>query len=1025
MPVVTMEQLVTAYHRAKVDLYYGSESRLMDLLEYEESLEFRLNQLLERINAADEEWVRDPLFVGTYTLAPKHVEPPKKAGSGDFQWSDPTRAWEARIADAGTDRATAEFRVMSMCSIDMHVLSTLWMQTAGATMEKSLGAEAMGSRLRRTRSGDVNTRAPGSFEHYYRPYGQWRDRGLAAMTKALESGDNIVAITADVTSFYHRLNPEFLVRSRFTNDVLGIRLKPLERKINRLFVRSLRAWSQRVAAEGSWEAHGLPVGLPASAVVANLALIELDRVVLQELQPLYYGRYVDDVILVLRANPSFTSQRDVWDWVIARSHGSLSAHTDSSTNETTYYFARDYHGSSQIEFGNGKNKTFHLSGESGLSVVGSIRKAIDERASEWRSFTPISESPAAVGRDLAIATSIRGEDATSLRDADQISTRRSAFAIKLRDFEAYARDLDLESWAVQRTAFFDAVCSHVLVLPTFFDLARYLPRVIQLAAACDEFSALTRLLEAVARLYDTASASCTGSVKAYSTADTPQHKIWTRWADQLIRLCIEGLASGLASQPSAATVNKLLDPLRQLPSASGAALPGTQRLQKLHEGLFNRDLAYLAYRFTLLNPEIAPQHGLPSALNLPGPIALPIEDEVRDGLDTLVASLRSFRNSPPLDLPRDVAGSDIPGLRFTTRPPNVWELFLALRGQESEAFGFASPKTIQKILSAVRGYAPSQDLPQIVHDEPWEIPTLSIAGGPKNGKARFALAMVETSVDSVQRAALGHPDLGRQRYESFKHIFNEALSRPGRADYVVLPELALPSRWFVPFANKLRQSGANLIAGIEYLSAGPNAVHNQVWAALRTGGDGDLGYLVYPQDKQRPAPHEEQILTDIAQLSLTPRVEWPVRHPPAIAHGEFRFAMLICSELTNIKYRADLRGHVDALVVPEWNQDLHTFDALVESAALDMHAYIVQVNCRPHGDTRIRSPRKEEWDRDVLRIRGGCHDYVVVGEIDYWSLREHHTLHRKPKGDFKPLPDGFSTSPTRKRFPKAKKGHTL
>lgn len=1019
MSIVTLEELVAAYHRAKVDLYYGSESRLVDLLEYEESLESKLHQLLARINAADEEWVRDPLFVGTYTLAPKHVEPPKKAGGGDFQWSDPARAWQARVANAGTDKATAEFRVMSMCSIDMHVLSTLWMQTAGATMEKSLGVEAMGSRLRRTRSGDVNTRAPGTFEHYYRPYGQWRDRGLAAMTNALESGDDVVAITADITSFYHRLNPEFLLQAQFTKDVLGIRLTPLEHKINRLFVRSLWAWSEHVAAEGHWNAHGMPVGLPASAVVANLALIELDRMVLRELQPLYYGRYVDDVILVLKTNPTFTSQRNVWDWIIARSHGSLAARIDSSTNETTYCFVRDYHHSSRIEFGNGKNKIFHLTGESGLSVVGSIRKAIDERASEWRSFTPVSENPAAVGRDLAIATCVTGEDATTLRDADQISTRRSAFAIKLRDFEAYARDLDRDSWASQRTAFLDAVCSHVIALPTFFDLARYLPRVVRLAAACDEFTALTRLFESVTRLYDTVHTSCVGKVKAYSVPDSAQHTIWTRWADQLIRSCVEGLASGLASQPSAATISKLLYPLRQLPAA---ALPGTQRLQKLHKGLFNRDLAYLAYRFTLLNPEIAPQDGLPPTLDLPDPIDLPIEDEVRDGLDTLVASLRASRISPPLHLPRDVVGSDIPGLRFATRPPNVWELFLALRGQESEEFGFASPGTIQKILGAVRGYTPSQNLPRIVHDEPAEIPTLTIAGGPNEGKVRFALAMIETSVESVKRAALGHPDLARKRYESFKHIFNEALSRPSRADYVILPELALPSRWFVPFANKLRQSGANLIAGIEYLSAGRTAVHNEVWAALRSGGGGDLGYLVYPQDKQRPAPSEELMLANLDRLRLQPRVEWKAAHPPAIAHGEFRFAMLVCSELTNIQYRSALRGHVDALVVPEWNKDLHTFDALVESAALDIHAYIIQVNCRPYGDSRIRSPHKDEWNRDVLRVRGGAHDYVVIGEVDYYSLRQHHTLHRKPEGKFKPLPDGFTVSPTRRRLPRTKEG---
>ena len=49
--------------------------------------------------------------------------------------------------------------------------------------------------------------------------------------------------------------------------------------------------------------------------------------------------------------------------------------------------------------------------------------------------------------------------------------------------------------------------------------------------------------------------------------------------------------------------------------------------------------------------------------------------------------------------------------------------------------------------------------------------------------------------------------------------------------------------------------------------------------------------------------------------------------PPIIQHGDFRFALLVCSELTNISYRAALRGKVDALFVPEWNPDTETFNA--------------------------------------------------------------------------------------------------
>src|SRR5690554_3587552 len=62
---------------------------------------------------------------------------------------------------------------------------------------------------------------------------------------------------------------------------------------------------------------------------------------------------------------------------------------------------------------------------------------------------------------------------------------------------------------------------------------------------------------------------------------------------------------------------------------------------------------------------------------------------------------------------------------------------------------------------------------------------------------------------------------------------------------------------------------------------------------------------------------------------------------------------MICSELTNIRYRGDLRGKVDALFVSEWNPDTDTFSSLIESSALDIHAFMIQSNNRTYGNSRI------------------------------------------------------------------------
>jgi hypothetical protein len=108
--------------------------------------------------------------------------------------------------------------------------------------------------------------------------------------------------------------------------------------------------------------------------------------------------------------------------------------------------------------------------------------------------------------------------------------------------------------------------------------------------------------------------------------------------------------------------------------------------------------------------------------------------------------------------------------------------------------------------------------------------------------------------------------------------------------------------------------------------------------------------------------------------------------------------------------------------VPEWNTDTETYNPLVESAALDIHAFIIQCNNRHYGDSRIRAPYKVRWKRDLLRVKGGSHDYCITGEIEILALRKFQSSHRSTSVPFKPVPDGFldAMDQNRKVLPEGK-----
>jgi hypothetical protein len=128
---------------------------------------------------------------------------------------------------------------------------------------------------------------------------------------------------------------------------------------------------------------------------------------------------------------------------------------------------------------------------------------------------------------------------------------------------------------------------------------------------------------------------------------------------------------------------------------------------------------------------------------------------------------------------------------------------------------------------------------------------------------------------------------------------------------------------------------------------------------------------------------------------------------PVYRHGQFCFGVLICSDLTDIQNRSRFRGKVDCLFVPEWNRDIASFSALVESAALDVHAFIGQANNRRYGDSRLRAPMKAGHLRDLIQLKGGKNDHFVIGEVDFMALRNFQSFPTPPDEPFKPFPIGF------------------
>ena len=231
-------------------------------------------------------------------------------------------------------------------------------------------------------------------------------------------------------------------------------------------------------------------------------------------------------------------------------------------------------------------------------------------------------------------------------------------------------------------------------------------------------------------------------------------------------------------------------------------------------------------------------------------------------------------------------------------------------------------------------------------------------------------------------------------------------------DYLVLPELSIPRKALNLICKRLKNKGISLISGIEYKfdnDAGKKIAVNELIYVLCIEVEGIMQQLQITQEKVIPAHHEGIALEMMANYHLkhTSTNKYIIKH-----HGFF-MSGLICNELLNIDYRSELRGRIDSLIIVEWNPDIDTFSAQVEAASNDLHCFIIQVNNRKYGDTRIRAPYRESFKRDLARVKGGELDYFVVSTLSVDQLRHFHRNYLSPNDPFKPMPTGFDISHAR------------
>lgn len=1064
-----LTDLVLAYRKAKADCFFERALSLAeDFADYEQNLEANLNALMGRLHSKKRAALaKDPRLLGsTHLVAKKLSIEPRKGRSrgtakaiGHAYFSDKRRAFE-HVAD--TQKLTAEFRVAGRFAVDLHVLSSLWVNRIGHRFDACLKDRAYGSRVRRygddgaPNTGSYQIKALGSMAPYFLPYRSWRENGLSAMKRALDEGQKIVAVTLDIRNYFHRIDPRFILDPAFhaaiglggeslDSEVVGsIALTPVERELTEILLGALMAWSEHAAQfiresqAGVAEDEmfrgigGLPIGVTACRLMANVLLCEWDKQIVECLSPIYYGRYVDDMFLVLRDPENVSRPGELMDR-IAKFLPSGMLKKKKGSREERHIRLGTYQGETELVLQDGKHRIFFLHGRAGLDLLSVIRREIVDLSSERRLMPDpdaLTRSPAA--RALTAVGDSR-ENADSLRRAEGLSIRRMGWAIQLRSAETLALDLppEDEEWKEKRREFYRFARDHVLRPECLLEHMDYLPRLLGLAVASRDWDEALNLYVTAHDALGTVQAACSDSrnglkLNGHSVA-AGSEGAWT-----LVRSSFEQMAreAVLRAWPWGT------GPYGSLPEFT----PGAT--EKLMERL-SIDVVDLHARVVRLSEsdlgrtplkEHRRLYGLPAQDGLPHDAA-PAVVSCFDA-DGEIAVMRDFllkaqdhRRSPGAGAKLIDGEEPLLPYLFPTRPFTPREIAeidprcvgIEQANEKSALEPANAAEHWAKLVRALRGSWTRLDSNALaeasaVGGDDARVVTIGLRRSPQ--RPLLCLANLHTELRAWHAAAEDKPSLTLKRYRQLVRLVNSVLRADPRPHYLLLPELAIPRQWVSSVVNRLLQFKISVITGVEYEHLPGGLVHNDALLALTDDRLGfDSSVLIW-QHKSAPAPGEEEELLRLHQRGWSPPSAPDAVH--VYRHHDFDFGVLICSELQNIRYREAFQGEVDSLMILAWNKDLETFSALIESAALDVHAYVAFVNNRAYGDSRVRCPAKEQHLRDLCRIRGGKDDYAVIVELDVTRLRRFQSRAKNwPREDdpYKPVPQGFLIAPRRRGIP--------
>ena len=899
--------------------------------------------------------------------------------------------------------------------VEGHILGILWVMEIGSILDSELYEKSYGNRLRkefRDEEKHGNGLSPHLFKRYFAEYELWWNKALDSAKSLMNENKDALILCMDLSKFYYSvsfteedfsdmfkkyedrietMNAESLGNADYCYNVV----KPL----NKFVFNVLKDYGRKLCSrmkEHVADEQCLPIGFSPSCILSNYKLKNMDCAILDRLSPTYYGRYVDDLLIVLSVD-KISKIREI----IQKENNEIKLSTvlklyfgrEKSSTKNRIYFVNNEHKSKNVRIYIDNKKTnfkinadkvqcFYFYSERTDALIDAFKKHLSENTSGFN---------------------LMPEESTDMEKIDRIYNLRRTEVSKFRGVE----NIEISKLELSKLIGKQMVTSNITkehnhpflksslkifdesVILDNYALWENMFTYYVINDECDYIIEFTKLiLNSLNNLYVEEENDYDKNIKTMNVT--------------LMNHFISSLSRALSLRVGNYTkkfLTRLSEELLRLEIKHNwfKTDDAREQIEKLYvkfykSGYFNRSLT--------------------PALILRG---LEIDEKNMD--------VKLYRLDDVVSLYR-VAPKDARACKFGYYPLVISpfdikilkSLFCMMDGDSTNSEKNGWGQISQDYCSI--NFDQTKTKCTLLDDAVCYVERGSGANGRccaikvgniKNEKQnRFKIAIANTNAikDELKNVLTGELNRSLKRYNYLTNVVNQAIKE--NADILILPETYVPFDWLKLLSKKSKNMA--IITGVEHLKF-EDKIYNLTATILPFRGDAYKYSFLEFHNKVHYSPAEEELIEGYrCQPVRGERYE-------IFCWKDIWFAPYCCYEITSIRDRSLFRTLADLIVVVECNRDVNYFGSIMESLSRDLHCYCAQVNSSIYGDSRITQPTDSER-RDIVRTKGGRNHTVIVDTIDLDDLRDfqlkEHSL-QKEDNRFKYTPPDFENKDLLKR----------